>query len=155
MAASAHPTKSLVAYLLLVVPPFCGLLGILHVGDRLEPPRSIGGTWVVERAAAPRGDDPCAFPDSSGKLRVSQSGPRAELTFLDETRTSLSIELRGDRIAGAGRVRSGGRCGELAVEARLIDRDTLDGTLRRPGCADCPAASFHAVREPPRKGGEP
>ena len=36
-------------YATLVVPPGVGLVLILHAGQRLHPPRSIGGDWIVTR----------------------------------------------------------------------------------------------------------
>lgn len=124
----SRPIKSTLAYLVLVGPPFCGLLAILHCGQELEPPRSVGGTWVID---ARPGGGTCAV---TGTLHVAQSGPHAEAT-LDAMHAALSLDLDGDHLVGTG------SCG---VDARL-DGDTLTGTLR---CADCPATEFHAVRKP-------
>jgi hypothetical protein len=151
MATTSHPSKSLLAYSILVLPPFCGLLAILHVGQQLESPRSIGGTWIIDHSSS---GDPCidrVLAESQRTLRVSQSGSHADLTFLNETHTSLSLELHGDRVTGVGRDRIFAHCGELVFEARLAPApgsDTLTGTLRRFGCKDCPITSFRAVRTP-------
>ncbi len=118
-----RPIKSILAYFLLVVPPLCGLLAILHVGQDLEPPRSIGGTWMIEGRT-------CA----TGTLRVSQSGLRAQAT-LDAMHASVALALDGDHVVGSG---------TCSVDAR-VDGDVLDGTL---ACADCPATAFHAIRKP-------
>ena len=116
-----RPIKSILAYFLLVVPPLGGLLAILHFGQDLEPPRSIGGSWAI--------DPGCGL---GGTLKIAQSGPRAEAT-LDAAH--LSLELDGDHLVGTG------GCG---IDARVAG-DTLTGTAQ---CAACPATPFHAVRTP-------
>jgi hypothetical protein len=121
--------KSILAYLVLVVPPFCGLLAILDFGQDLAPPRSIGGSWAVDAA---RSSAACAVGST---LKVAQSGPRAE-AMLDATH--LSLDLNGDHVVGRG------GCG---LDAQLAG-DTLTGTMH---CADCPATSFHAVRKLPAR----
>lgn len=118
-----RPIRSLLAYLLLVVPPFCGLLAILHVGQDLEPPRSIGGSWAVDPA--------CGV---SGTLKIAQSGPRADGT-LEVTHAALALELDGDHLVGSGGCR---------LDARVAG-DALTGTVQ---CAACPATPFHAIRKP-------
>ena len=116
-------------YLLLVVPPFAGLLVILHLGGKLHPPRSINGDWHVDAA-------PCA----SGTLHVAQSGPRAEAHV--DPDTSLSLVLDGEVLTGEGHA---GACRDVAIQARLT-RDALVGVIRRRGCADCAPLPFQARR---------
>jgi hypothetical protein len=137
--------RSLVTYLLLVIPPLGGLLAILYFGGRLTPPRSIGGTWTITSPLASSGER-CPPPAT---LRVQQSGPRAELAFGDDLQASLVLELDGDRVRGASRPRSG-PC-PLALEARLVEPHLLEGTLRTQDCSTCPPLPFRAVREPVKR----
>jgi hypothetical protein len=137
--------RSFASYLLIVIPPLCGLLAILRLGQAIEPPRSIGGSWVLDPATHAH----CAslsFFESSATLQVAQSGPRAELAFADAAQTTLALRIDADRVVGEGVDRASPACGALALEARL-GRDTLTGTLRRPGC-DCPPIAFRATRTP-------
>jgi len=120
-----RPIRSILAYLLLVIPPLCGLLVILRLGQDLEPPRSIGGSWAV--------DPGCGV---GGTLKIAQSGPRAEATL---AAAHLSLELDGDHLVGTG------GCG---LDAQLAG-DTLTGTVQ---CAACPSTPFHAVRKPRERG---
>lgn len=121
--------RSAVLYLLLVVPPFAGLLVILHLGRQLRPARSINGDWHVDGA-------PCA----TGILHVAQSGPRAEARV--DPDTSLTLVLDGEVLTGEGH---GGACRDIAIEARLT-RDAIVGVIRRRGCADCAPLPFQARR---------
>lgn len=134
---------AVVLYALLIVPPFAGLLAILHLGERLAAPHAIGGDWQVavdggavgaacERAAA----------DHALTLHVSQSGERAQATLSGARSATLALELRGDRISGAGRD-SPAACQRITLDAQLT-AGALVGVLRHPGCARCPDLPFHA-----------
>ncbi len=128
--ASIPPIKTLLAYLLLVVPPVAVLLLVLDCGKHLKPPPSIGGTWLVDHQD---GDAACRLATD---LRFAQSGPRAQLRA---GTAALTVTLDGDRVTG-----STADC-ELALDARL-DGDELAGTLQR---CQCPSITFHATRSRP------
>ena len=129
--------KTLLMYVLLVVPPLAVLLLILDCGRRLEPPRSIGGVWTLDRSGA---RDAC--PDLPATLHVAQSGPQAHA---DE---GVALVIDSDHVTGAGHG-STAAC-DFTIDARL-GIDQLDGTLRHPGCASCVVAPFHASRGAPIK----
>ena len=141
--------KTFTTYLLLVAPPLAGLVAILHLGAGLRAPHAIGGDWQL--ALGETGTGPCAVrPDDDGRviLHVSQSGPRAEATLAGAARTALSLELRGDRLAGEGGSPAA-PCGQAALDAQLAG-GALVGVLRSPGCGRCPEVSFRATRAPAR-----
>jgi hypothetical protein len=125
--------KTLLMYVLLVVPPLGVLLLILDCGRRLEPPRALGGVWTIERSGV---RDAC--PDLPALLHVAQSGPQARA---DE---SVSLLIDGDHVTGTGRGATPA-C-DYTIDARLAG-DQLDGTVRHPACASCTAAPFHAGRK--------
>ncbi len=142
MAARIRPSRSLLVYLLLVVPPMGGLLAILRLGEGLAPPHSIGGVWRL----TPEGDQQCASSPTPDELRVSQSGLHAEVSSDRASGLSLAVELHGTSIVGRGRASGQQRCKTVLLDAHLTGHDTLDGTLEHPGCDECVATSFHAVR---------
>lgn len=126
---------------MLVVPPGAGLALILHAGQRLRPPPSIGGDWVITRP----GHETCGRMPAGQplELHVSQSGTRAQATFSDPGHTALELELRGTALGGA---QSGGGC-RLALDATLQESSReLDGTLHWRGCPGCADEPFHASR---------
>lgn len=130
--------KSLLLYLGLVGLPLAGLLGILHLGSRLEAPPAVGGAWAV--TAAPG----AALPDT---LHLSQSG------------VHLSVTAGGARLGGrigGHAVSAASAAGEEACAASLEARvDTaagrMAGTLALP--PRCERVSFEALRRPPAKRG--
>ena len=134
---SIPPLKTLLMYVLLVVPPIGVLLLILDCGRHLEPPRSVGGVWTLERSQV---HDAC--PDLPATLHVAQSGPQARV---DE---GVSLVIDGDRVTGNGHGATAA-C-DFTIDAR-IGVDELDGTLRHPYCASCVASPFHARRLTPIK----
>ena len=148
--------RGTVVYVLLVAPPLAILFAILHCGDGLQAPRSIGGDWVlagVEPPAPAAGCPALDFGQAPAVLHVAQSGLRAQAALSDSAGTKLSLELAGDGIAGS---ESGGgdpSCA-LALDAHLVaagDGDQLVGVLRRPRCASCPDLPFRAARRPRSK----
>lgn len=143
MGRIGKATKSLVAYGLLVVPPFVGLLVVLNLGNDITPPRSIGGTWVLDANAAPTR---CAAP--AARLHIQQSGPRAEIRFGDDPRDAISVRLEDATVRTRARGRAtGDACGALVVDAQVTGRDSMEGTIRRDACPDCSPIAFRAVRE--------
>lgn len=142
--------KAVAIYSLLVVPPVAGLLAVLHLGEDLRPPRSIGGDWLLSGSAPA-----CAPFDFGGKpvtLRISQSGLRAVGKLSDASHATLSLELDGDAITGEQGRASG--C-HVAIAARLAasgSSSDLVGVLGWPGCTGCSDQAFRASRAP-RTGG--
>jgi hypothetical protein len=149
-----HLLKTTVIYLCLVGPPFLGLLGILHVGKSITPPRSIGGEWQLDDASRQEAADAChgIVFEKQPTLKVSQSGLRAQMALADKAGTVLAVEIEDERIAGAGGHPVASCDQPLSLEARL-DRTgpepRIVGTLQRPGCSGCPAAHFRAARRAP------
>ncbi len=139
-SAALRLAKAVAIYSLLVVPPVAGLLAILHLGDDLHPPRSIGGTWQLSGSAP--ACRPFEFGDKPVTLAISQSGLRAVGKLSDVSHTTLSIMLDGDAIAGEQS--TGG--GHAAIAARIGATSDLVGVLRWPGCAGCAEQPFRASR---------
>ncbi len=142
--------KAVAIYSLLVVPPAAGLLAILHLGDDLRPPRSVGGDWVVSGAAPT-----CPAFDFGGKpvtLGISQSGLRAVGKLSDASHAALSLEIDGDALTGEQGGTSGCRVGIAARLAASGASSELVGVLRWPGCTGCSEQAFRASRAP-RAGG--
>lgn len=149
-----HLVKTTVIYLCLVGPPFLGLVGILHVGKGITPPRSIGGEWQLDDTSRLAAAAPChgIVFDKQPTLKVSQSGLRAEVLFADKAQTRLAVEIDGARVRGGGAAGAGSCDQPLTFEARLDQTGPearLIGTLERRGCAGCPAARLRAERRPP------
>lgn len=143
--------RSILLYLAMVGLPLLGLLAILEAGERIVPPRSIGGAWRLEEPL-----DPAALPcgetgraGGTAELRVSQSGPRAEVGLGHPLPRVIPVTLRGDTLAGAAAFPPHARCSAAGVvfRARLEpDRDRMRGTLSWTGCAACPSVGFVAER---------
>ncbi len=139
--------KAVAIYSLLVVPPVAGLLAILHVGRDLQPPRSIGGDWLLPGSAPA-----CSSFDLGGqpvKLKISQSGLRAVGKL---SHAVLSLQIAGETITGE----QDGACGcHVALAAQFAAsgaNSDLVGVLRWPGCTGCLDQAFRASRAP-RAGG--
>jgi hypothetical protein len=146
-----HLLKTTVIYLCLVGPPFAGLVGIIHVGKRITPPRSIGGEWQLDDVSRQEAAEPChgIVFEKQPTVKVSQSGLRAEVLFADKARSKLGVEIDDDRIHGSG-VAGAGSCDQpVTLEARLDKtgpEPRIVGTLERRGCSGCPAVHLSAAR---------
>ena len=147
--------KTLLIYLLLVGAPLLGLLGILRAGERIVPPRHVGGAWAVEPAFAAALRAACpdlVFPAAGPTLDVSQSGTRAVVTLNDPAATPLDARLDGDALSAAtaeGSAACGGR--GLRLTAMLQENSSpprLDGALTLPGCPSCAPVPLRAARLP-------
>lgn len=146
MSSLSHHTRSLLAYLVLVVPPFCVLLTVLHFGKAIEPPRSIGGTWTLEFVGHEHEQAPCALVVTT--LETQQSGPKAQAALRGEASSySLSITLDGAHLSGSTSRNVTDACQRVELVAHVESRDELTGTLRRPGCEGCTEVSFRATRK--------
>jgi hypothetical protein len=136
--------KSLLLYLAIVGIPLAGLFGILHAGNRLEAPPSIGGSWRLDAPSPP------------GEIVISQSGVHL-VVEMDGAR--MLGEVRGDSLVALAPPtgRTARACGpDVGRELRArIDRAAephrLTGLAGVPGGADCPRMEINAVRVPAEK----
>ncbi len=139
--------KAVAIYSLLVVPPVAGLLAILHVGQDLQPPRSIGGDWLLPGSAPA-----CPSFDLGVQpvtLKISQSGLRAVGKLAHAV---LSLQIAGETVTGEQDGASGCHVALAAQLAASGANGDLVGVLRWPGCTGCPDQAFRASRAP-RTGG--
>lgn len=80
--AKERPTRSrvpnrlrtFILYMILVGLPLAGVAGALYLGERLEAPASVKGSWRVDAAA------PC-LAGLGETVFIAQSGPDLQLTF--------------------------------------------------------------------------
>jgi len=148
-----HLIKTTVIYLVLVTPPFLGLVGIVELGKGLAAPRSIGGDWQLDDASQKEAAAPChgLVFDKQATLKVSQSGLRAEVLFADKAKTKMNVNIDDQHITGSGRAHGAGCDEPLTLDARLEksgDKAEIVGTLERRGCSSCPVAHFRAGKKP-------
>lgn len=152
--------KLVLLYLALVGTPLLGLLGILRIGETLDVPVSIGGTWTVEPATAQAIQRSCVsleLPDRDPEMTVSQSGRYVQVRFNDAARTSMIGRLRAHTLTVRQVLPSGAHveriCGATILTVMQVqlrrgsgDADRLSGWWRMPECDVCTAQPFHAVR---------
>jgi hypothetical protein len=145
--------KTAIIYILLVGAPLLGLLGILRVGERIVPPRHVGGEWVVEPAFAAAARAACpdlVFPAAGPRLDVSQSGTRAVLTLNDTAAATLDARLDGPSLAAGTRRGSAACAGRGLRLAVTLSPDPqsprLEGAATVPGCRSCAPVPFRAAR---------
>lgn len=137
--------RAVLLYALLVGGPVLGLLGILEAGERLVPPRSVGGSWSVE---LPRGGARCVA--ATERMVVAQSGARAQVELVP-VGIVIPVEVRGDSVAGGGPIRSDACPGaRLLLAARISGENALSGMLALVGCPGCAPVPFEAARLPRR-----
>ncbi len=133
--------KSALLYLVLVGLPVLGVVGILRLGESIEPPPSVGGVWRVAGGAS------CAVPE--GAFEIEQSGVFLHVLF--PGRPAVPARLRAGAFAGAGgaraRIAPGCASEPVRIEARTVAAGRLEGRIGTPGCAGCPVARFSAVRD--------
>jgi len=152
--------KLIFAYILLVGIPLLGLLAILRAGERLTPPRYLGGAWTLEADFTSLANQACRNLFSSLRqpfLSISQSGPALDLTLNNSQRTTLPGTLENSSLTvGVGRRASpsaGGNCLDpqaiwLRAEiAQQAGQRILIGTLGVAGCPGCSPIPFRAQRQ--------
>jgi hypothetical protein len=149
-------------YLLLVGFPAAALIGILKIGETLEPPRAVHGTYAVAYDTTASGHCLMAvIPDDDKHLKISQSGPRLELSL-------GSLELSGAISADTVRAAAAVAGNDLFRAANCLTTDTLRiaaaliktagdtrlaGNFTFSGCESCTAVPFTATRQPDRESG--
>jgi hypothetical protein len=145
-------------YLSLVGVPIAGILGILHVGERLTPPIAVGGAWIVEVEAPATGVPACntaLWQAQEPILTISQSGPHLQLTLSHEDRITFLGEIREGRVTAEAEVtRAAANIPEDRASAHLeawVDHQAqpmrLRGVLTMIQCAARTDMPFVAVRQ--------
>jgi hypothetical protein len=146
--------RSEVLYLVLVGVPLLGLLGILEAGERIAPPRSVGGEWEVAQMPAHEASSPClelGAGDEAVSWSVAQSGTRAELIVRTRPLLRIAAEVRGDSLIGTAPLPSVSACPASVVRIRVELRESegtelVHGILSMDDCAACSPTLFVARR---------
>ena len=150
--------RHLLAYLAFVGIPLAGLYGVLRVGEQVEAPMAIHGSYAVVPMAATgfacyayllgAGDSTVAVTQSGRQVSI-RLGPRAEVT--------LHGRLVGTDLTAEGVIRPGttprhvacpaGDTVRLRLQARREGRvKRLEAALLVAGCPECQPIGFVAVR---------
>lgn len=91
--------RTLALYAGLVGIPILGLVAVLHAGQRLQAPPSVGGAWRVESVDGGAGE--CGPLARGAVLAVSQSGVYVTLAIGGEGDiVSIATRLDGDSLTG-------------------------------------------------------
>src|SRR5512134_1962581 len=150
--------RHLLAYLVFVGLPLGGLYAVLRVGQRIDPPRAIHGSYAVA-PMAPVGFACYAYllGSEDSTVRVAQSGRQVIVTLGPKSEVTLRGTLQGAALTAEGVIQPGttprylacpaGDTIRMTLQARreeLVKR--LDATLVVAGCPECPPVGFVAVR---------
>ncbi|MDR0787331.1 MAG: hypothetical protein LBG44_05640 [Gemmatimonadota bacterium] len=147
--------KSFGLYVLLVGLPFLALIGILHIGQRLVPPRSIGGSWelLISSSGSTALLGPCSglAPAGTSQMRLSQSGPHAEVTLAGNPPIRLALLLSGNSVhaTGSSTGKSPSEGCELTLNGEIfgpMGQERMEGRISREDCPECEPMNFTAVR---------
>jgi hypothetical protein len=150
--------RHLLAYLVFVGLPLGGLYAVLRVGQGIEAPMAIHGSYAVEPMAPSGfacyayllgGDDSTVTVAQSGRQVIVTLGPRGEVT--------LAGTLVGAHLTAEGAIPPGttprhvacpaGDTIRMTLEARRERRvKRLDASLLVAGCPECQPIGFVAVR---------
>jgi len=145
--------KNVVLYVLAVGGCVVAIVALLYLGDGISAPMSVSGSWAVEPGAV---CDAVPLPKADAALRISQSGPRLEISLDEGGRTVLHGDLEGSHVTAESRHRQGDparmRLTGDVEKGASGERDRLRGTLEVDGC-DAPIAIL-AVRQPPAAPGK-
>lgn len=132
--------RTALLYTALVGLPVLGLLGVLHLGQRLEAPPVVGGAWEVTRGGT------CGLR-LGDPIEIVQSGQFLQVTL--RGRPAINGRLRGNELRARGGARATASPGcsaglfELVVR---IERGRLIGTGGVVGCGACPPRTVVAER---------
>ena len=150
--------RSLVSYLLFVGIPLAGLLGVLRLGQRVEAPRAVHGSWAVQpRAAIGRVCTSYLLSGADSTLVISQSGRQLTGTLGPNADVALRGLLVGDEISLEGVIQpeetprhvacSVGDTLRLTARISSVVRTRqLEARLWSSACAECGAVGFTAAR---------
>ena len=148
--------RLILAYILLVGLPLTGLLGILHAGQRLSAPASVGGAWYVDSNFDNVANDSCRHLLQSVKqpfMSISQSGSNLVISLNNPQKTALPGAIQGASLTMSAENASAGGCSDpqaIHVDGTIGKQGgqrVLAGTLAIAGCPDCAPVQFHAVRQ--------
>ena len=163
---SASNRKFVLAYLLLVILPLIGLVGILRAGRTVTAPVSIDGLWSLRVDSAQIDSLPCgkalaAIPDKT--MAIMQSGKTFVVTIPGGPNLTAAGTLEGTTLRAAlvparesrESCAVGSELSLLATVDRRVDSNVLTGTLSAPNCQSCASVGFQAERQAPptSKGG--
>jgi hypothetical protein len=141
---------TVVTYLFLVGVPLAGLMGILRIGEGLEAPRPVAGTWVAvegkSRAAWEAGCRTSAGADEEqgpSEVRLEQSGARANVFWPAVRADKFYLMVMGDSVEGKLTLKSGEGCpgGVMMLRGAIQEVNTrvrITGELKREDCPNCP-----------------
>jgi hypothetical protein len=143
-------------YAALVGVPFLGLLGVLHVGDRVPAPLSLEGKWSLEADLGANRSSPCSTRLGNFRepaIQISQSGMFVEITLPNTLGDRLAGRFEhGEVIAEAEPALFGGDVFDvLRVSAKFCaggGEPELRGVLAMPRHIECAPMPFIARRAP-------
>jgi hypothetical protein len=150
--------RHLLYYLLFVGVPLAGLLGVLRVGQGIEAPRAVHGSWAVQPMAAT--GSVCTrylLSDTDSTLIIFQSGRQLSGSLGPRAEIGLTGALRGNEIALEGVIQPGATPRHIAcsvgdtlrLTARFsatVELRQLEARLWSSACSDCGAVGFTAAR---------
>lgn len=148
------------AYLILVIIPILGLIGVLRSENKLVAPTAIGGLWKTQGNAQNLAAWPCARSVATMRdvgFTISQSGKYFTLNFANSAapsasgfieRTTVKIKLLPSAEWFKEMECSGGNVFSLiATLDSEVNPSSMAGFLSVDNCAVCSPAEFRAFRE--------
>lgn len=150
--------RHVLSYLLFVGIPLAGLLGVLRVGQWIEAPRAVHGTWAVQpMAATGRVCTRYLLSDADSTLTISQSGRVLTGSLGPGAEVGLKGFITGNEISLEGVILPGTTPRHIACTEGDTLRLTasfsagrgirqLEARLWSSSCADCGAIGFTAAR---------
>jgi hypothetical protein len=150
--------RHVLSYLLFVGVPLAGLLGVLRVGQWIEAPRAVHGSWAVQpMAASGRVCTRYLLSDADSTLTISQSGSQLTGSLGPEAEVGLRGSLTGNEISLEGVIQPGATPRYVGCTVgdtlRLTARFSASRGLRQleaqlwsSACTDCGAVGFTAAR---------
>lgn len=159
-AMSATTRNFVIAYVILVLLPLVGLLGILRQGRNLAAPVSVDGTWKLQADANQLSAMPCGKALASAQaaaVTISQSGRNFTLNLANGPKATASGVLDGNTLKAsvqpAAVWASETGCGSDRVLTLMATVDpksnprSLVGMLSVEGCPSCSPVELRAIRE--------
>jgi hypothetical protein len=150
--------RSLFSYLLFVGVPLTGLLGVLRLGQGLEAPLAVHGSWAVQPMPAPgRVCTRYLLAAADSSLTISQSGRELTAALGPSREVALRGALEGDELALEGVIQPGATPRHVActvgdtvrLEARVSSAAPvreLEADLWFSACAECGPTEFTVAR---------
>lgn len=155
-----HSNRNFVlAYLLLVLLPVMGLVGVLRSGRNLTAPAAIGGVWKLQVNNDPAANLPCGrlLAAQDAAFAISQSGQAFTLNLANSAMASGSGVIDGTTVKAVLTPAAGSdaACGHTLDLSATIDAKvnarSMQGNVAFDQCPGCGAIAFHALREQPAK----